>query len=102
VRPSERSTEGSEFEGLERDLSRTRARLGATLDALRRELAPGRVADLAVSRAKGSGVGAFGRNLAGAVHGHPVPVAFLGIGLAWLMLADRRGRGERRPPRPGR
>ena len=93
--PSERSTEGSGLEGIERDLSRTRARLGATLDALRRELAPGRVADLAVSRATGSGVGAFGRDLAGTVRDRPVPVALLAVGLAWLALADRRGARRR-------
>jgi Protein of unknown function (DUF3618) len=103
VSPSERSGEGSGLEEIERDLSGTRARLGVTLEALRRELSPGRVAERAVSRAKGSGVGEFGRNLAGTVRGHPVPVALLGLGLAWLVLSDRRGRDERRlPHRPGR
>ena len=99
---SERSAEGSGVEEIERDLSGTRARLDTTIDALRRRLAPGEMADRAIAYAGGSGGGAFGRNLVGTVRGHPVPVALLGLGLAWLMLADRRGRGERRPPRYGR
>ena len=90
------------MERIERDLSGTRARLDATIDALRRRLAPGEMADRAVAYARGSGGGAFGRNLAGTVRGPPVPVALLGVGLAWLMLADWRGRDERRPPRYGR
>jgi Protein of unknown function (DUF3618) len=93
--PSGRSGAGSGLEGLERDLSGTRERLGATLEALRRELSPGRVAERAVSRTRESGVGAFGRNLAGTMRGRPVPVALLGIGLVWLALTDRRSAGRR-------
>jgi hypothetical protein len=103
VSRSERSAEGSGLEEIERDLSGTRARLGATIDVLRQKLAPGEMTDRAVAYAKGTGGGAFGRNLAGTVRGHPVPVALIAVGLAWLMLADRRGRDERRPPHlPGR
>jgi hypothetical protein len=96
----ERSAKGAGLEEIERDLSGTRARLGATIDALRRKLAPGGMADGmadgAISYAKGTGGAEFGRNLAGTVRGTPVPVALLGVGLAWLMLADWRGRDGRR------
>jgi hypothetical protein len=54
------------------------------------------MADRAISYAKGTGGAEFGRNLAGTVRGNPVPVALLGVGLAWLMLADWRGRDGRR------
>ena len=100
---SERSAEGSGVEEIERDLSGTRARLGATIDVLQRKLSPGEMADRAIAYAKETGGGAFGRNLAGTVRGHPVPVALIGVGLAWPMLADWRGRDERRLPHgPGR
>jgi hypothetical protein len=92
----ERSAKGAGLEEIERDLSGTRARLGATADALRRKLVPGAMADRAVSYAKGTGGAEFGRNLAGTVRGTPVPVVLLGVGLAWLMLADWRGRDGRR------
>ena len=92
----ERSAAGSDVERIERDLSGTRARLDATVDALRRRLAPGEMADQAVAYAKGSGAGAFGRDLAGTVRGRPVPVALLGAGIAWLVLADWRSGRQRR------
>jgi hypothetical protein len=47
-------------------------------------------------RRREGGGAEFGRNLAGTVRGNPVPVALLGIGLAWLMLADWRGPDGRR------
>ena len=101
--PSERRAEGPGLEEIERDLSGTRARLDATVDALRRKLSPGEMVDRAISSAKETGGGAFGRNLVGTVRGHPVPVALIAVGLAWLMLSDWRGRDERRPPHvPGR
>ena len=93
---SGRSAEGSGLEEIERDLSGTRARLGATIDVLQRKLSPGEMADRAIAYAKETGGGAFGRNLAGTVRGNPVPVTLLGVGLAWLVLADWRGRDGRR------
>ena len=101
--PFERSAGGSQLEEIERDLSGTRARLDATVDALRRKLSPGEMVDRAIASAKETGGGAFGRNLVGTVRAHPVPVVLIGMGLAWLMLVDWRGRDERRPPHmPGR
>ena len=93
---SERSAEGSQLETIEHDLSGTRARLDATVDALRRKLSPGEMVDRAIASVKETGGSVFGRNLVGTVRGTPVPVALLGIGLAWLMLADWRGRDGRR------
>src|SRR5436305_2044306 len=69
---------------------------GATIDARRRRLPPGEMADRPIADARGSGGGAFGRNRAGTVRGRPVPVALLGAGIAWLMLAGWRSRRRRR------
>jgi Protein of unknown function (DUF3618) len=96
VSRSERSAAGSGLEKIERDLSGTRARLDATIDALRQKLSPGEMVDRAISSAKETGGSAFGRNLVSTVRANPVPVALVGIGLAWLMLSDRGGRDERR------
>jgi hypothetical protein len=82
--------------GIERDLARTRSRLDATIDALERRLSPGTMVDQAIASVKETGGGELGRNLMLAVRDHPIPVALIGIGIAWLMLAGRRGEDERR------
>jgi Protein of unknown function (DUF3618) len=98
VSQSERSAGGSQLERIEHDLSGTRARLDATIGALRQKLSPGEMVDQAISSVKETGGGAFGRNLVSTVRANPVPVALVAVGLAWLMLSDWRGRDERRLP----
>ena len=72
---------------IERDLAQTRARLDATIDALQQRLSPGEMVDQAIGYVKESGGGEFGRNLMLSVRDHPIPVALIGVGVAWLMLA---------------
>lgn len=87
---------------IERDLEHTRSRLDATIDALQQKLSPGEIFEQALDYMKESGGGEFGRNLVATMRDNPVPVALVGIGLAWLMVAgpregsrrDGRGRGE--------
>jgi hypothetical protein len=76
---------------IERDLAQTRSRLDATIDALQDKLSPGQMVDQAVSYLKDSGGGEFGRNLSRSVTEHPLPVALIGVGVAWLMAASARG-----------
>ena len=75
---------------IERDLAQTRARLDATIDALQQRLSPGEMVDQAIGYVKESGGGEFGRNLMLTVRDHPIPVALIGVGVAWLMLAGPR------------
>ena len=75
---------------IERDLAQTRARLDATIDALQQRLSPGEMVDQAIGYVKESGGGEFGRNLMLSVRDHPIPVALIGVGVAWLMLAGPR------------
>jgi hypothetical protein len=83
-----------EADRIERDLARTRARLDATIDALQEKLSPGQMVDQAVSYLKDTGGGEFGRNLMVSVRDNPIPVALVGIGLAWLMVSNAaRGGG---------
>lgn len=85
--------EGSaETSRIERDLEHTRARLDATLDALQQKLSPGQMVDEAMTWFKSGSGAEFGRNLGGNVRDNPLPVALIGIGVAWLMVsASRRG-----------
>lgn len=75
---------------IERDLEHTRARLDATIDALQEKLSPGQVVDQAVTYFTESGGAEFGRNLMSSVRDNPMPVALVGVGLAWLMMSGSR------------
>jgi gas vesicle protein len=87
--------EGSaETSRIERDLEHTRARLDATLDALQQKLSPGQMVDEAMTWFKSGSGAEFGRNLGGNVRDNPLPIALIGVGVAWLMVsASRRDQG---------
>jgi hypothetical protein len=78
-------------EQLEREAEATRAQIAATLDELRGRMTPGQVVDQLVDYARDSGGGEFVRNFGRQVVGNPIPVTLVGAGLAWLMMAGRRG-----------
>jgi Protein of unknown function (DUF3618) len=75
---------------LEREAEDRRAQLAQTLDELRERITPGQLVDQAVDYAKDSGGGMFVRNLGRQTIGNPLPVALIGFGMAWLMLANGR------------
>ncbi len=54
-------------------------------------LSPGRMVDEALVYAREAGVADFGRNLGRSVRDNPLPVALVGVGLAWLMAGGRPG-----------
>ncbi len=78
-------------EQLEREAEATRAQIAATLDELRSRIRPGQVVDQLVDYARDSGGADFLRNFGRQVAGNPIPVALVGAGLAWLMMARRGG-----------
>jgi Protein of unknown function (DUF3618) len=79
-------------EAIEEDISRTRASIDSTLTALENRLTPRELLDQAFEYARESGAREFVSNLQGSVKHNPLPVSLVGIGLAWLMMADRRER----------
>ncbi len=79
---------------IERDVERARAQVSATIDAIQSKLTPGQMMDQAVSYLRTSLPAEFGHNLADAVRTHPVPVALVGVGLAWLAIGGRNGAGS--------
>jgi ElaB/YqjD/DUF883 family membrane-anchored ribosome-binding protein len=80
-------------EEIESDLERTRAEVSSTIDAIQSKLTPGQMMDQAVAYARTSLPADFGVNLANTVRDNPVPVALMGVGIAWLM-ASSRGAGS--------
>ena len=75
---------------LQAEVERQREKLSADIDRLAERLTPGRILDEVLGRAK-SGGGEFLSNLGHSATANPVPVALLGVSLAWLMAsgADR-------------
>jgi hypothetical protein len=80
----------STSEQLERETEKARARISETLDELRAQMTPGHVVDRLVDYATDTSGGMFFRNLRQQAVDNPVPVALVGVGLAWLALSGRR------------
>jgi Protein of unknown function (DUF3618) len=75
---------------LEREAEQRRAQLAQRLDELRERITPGQLLDQAVDYARDSGGGSFVRNLGRQTTTNPLPVALIGVGVAWLMMANGR------------
>jgi hypothetical protein len=80
---------------IEREVKQERAHVEQTLDELQERLSPGQMIDQVVTYLRGSGGTDFMRNLGETVKQNPVPLALVGVGLGWMMLADRSGRRDR-------
>ena len=78
----------------EQDAEAARSKLEYTLDELRGRLRPGRMLDEALDYAKDGSAGEFVKKFGRQVRGNPLPVALVGAGLAWLMMARRDSRIE--------
>ena len=79
-------------EQLKREAEATRARIEQTLAELRVRISPGQIADQAMEYARDTTNGDLVLNLSRQMADNPVPVALMGAGLVWLMMAPRRRR----------
>lgn len=78
-----------------REIDRTRNNMGATLDAIRRRFTPGELVDQGLDYVRNSGANEFVSNLGTSVKNNPLPLVLVGVGIAWLMAADKRPPSER-------
>jgi ElaB/YqjD/DUF883 family membrane-anchored ribosome-binding protein len=78
---------------IEQDIERTRAEVSSTIDAIQSKLTPSEMADQVWQYVRENGTGEFGRNLSRSVRENPMPVALIGIGVAWMMLGGGRRSG---------
>lgn len=69
---------------LQREIEMQRSRVESTIDQIQEKLSPGQLVDEMLSYAKGGG-GEFVASLQRNVTANPLPVALLGVSLAWLM-----------------
>jgi hypothetical protein len=70
---------------IEREIEQDRRRIEQKIGAIQERLSPGQLIDEAIAYAKGHGGAEFASNLKASAVANPVPVALIGIGLAWLM-----------------
>lgn len=70
---------------LQRDVERQRERIESRLDAIQSRLSPGQLVDEALAFTRDGPGAEFAGNLRRSVVHNPLPVALMGVGLAWLM-----------------
>lgn len=74
---------------IEREIAEDRRRIEDRLDAIQQRMSPGQLVDQVLTYAKTSGGGEYASNLGAAVKNNPVPMALVGVGLAWLMAGPK-------------
>jgi ElaB/YqjD/DUF883 family membrane-anchored ribosome-binding protein len=70
---------------IEREIDGDRRRIEEKLDAIQERLSPGQMVDELLGYVKGSGGADFVNNLGRSVKNNPMPVALMGVSLAWMM-----------------
>lgn len=75
---------------LQREIELQRTRVESTIDQIQEKLSPGQLVDELLAYTKGGG-GEFVASLQRNVTANPLPVALLGVSLAWLMAKPATG-----------
>ncbi len=70
---------------LQREIDLDRRRIEDRLDAIQERMSPGQIVDEVLAYARSSGGGEYVGNLGNALKANPLPVALIGVSLAWLM-----------------
>ena len=81
-------------EQIQADIQRTRNDLDRTLTLLERRLEPRRLLDQGVDYLRDNGAREYLSNLGRAAKEQPLPLALVGVGLAWMMMTNGRSRGS--------
>ncbi|NWJ27600.1 DUF3618 domain-containing protein [Rhizobium sp. RM] len=74
---------------IEQEIAADRRRIEERLDAIQQRMSPGQLVDEILSYARSSGGGEYTSNLSAAVKNNPIPMALVGVGLAWLMAGPK-------------
>ncbi|PZM16457.1 DUF3618 domain-containing protein [Rhizobium tubonense] len=80
----ERSMEKSSAE-IQREIDVDRLRIEDRIGAIQERMSPGQLVDEVLAYAKGTGSGEYVSNLGKALKENPLPVALMGVSLAWLI-----------------
>ncbi|HEX5515609.1 MAG TPA: DUF3618 domain-containing protein [Gammaproteobacteria bacterium] len=83
---------GRSPEEIEQEIRQTRSQMDNTLDAIQQRLSPGYLMDEAFRYLRYGGGNEFVHNFNESIKRNPVPMALMGVSLAWLMMSGREGR----------
>ena len=75
---------------IESEVQQSRADIEHTLDAIQERLSPGQLVDQAIGYLRGGRGADFARNLGDSIAANPLPIALMGVGLAWMMMSSQR------------
>jgi hypothetical protein len=75
---------------IEREVQESRADIEHTLGAIQERLSPGQLVDQALGYFRGGRGADFARNLGDSIAANPIPIALMGVGLAWMMMGGQR------------
>lgn len=75
---------------IQADIERTRSELQDTLSAIEQRMTPSQLIDQGVDYLRHSGAREYISNLGESAKQEPIPLALVGVGLAWLMLSSGR------------
>jgi hypothetical protein len=78
---------------IQAEIERTRREMDGTLNAIEHRLTPGQLYDQGMHYLRNSGGTEFVTNLGNQAKRNPMPVALVGIGLAWLMATQKADSG---------
>ena len=81
-------------EQIQNEVRRTRDQLDATLSAIERRLAPGQLMEDGLHYLRNNGATEYVANLGDTAKRDPIPLALVGVGLAWLVVSARRDSGS--------
>jgi hypothetical protein len=70
---------------IQREIESDRRRIEERIDAIQEKMSPGQLIDEVLDYAKSSGGGEYAANLGSAIKANPIPMALIGVSLAWLM-----------------
>lgn len=91
----------TETDRIERDLAATRARMDSRLDELQDHLTPKQMLNDAFAYLRGGEGADFTKDLVTRARANPLPVALVGVGIAWLMASNHSAAiPDRRLPPP--
>ena len=82
-------------EQIQADIQRTRRDLDQTLTQLERRLEPRRLVDQGIDYVRDHGAVEYLSNLGKAAKDQPLPLALVGVGLAWMMMTNGRSASGR-------
>lgn len=79
------STSEKSSADIQHEIDQDRKRIESRIDAIQERMSPGQLVDEVLAYAKGTGGGEYVSNLGRALKDNPLPVALMGVSLAWLI-----------------